>query len=62
MGDLVETCALIASLEEQPLGRVEDPRCSLVFIPEGAIWQWRSGWAGSTFFVIDGFAVDPLPI
>ena len=35
---------------------------SLVFVPEGAVWQWRSGRAGSTFFVIDGFAADPLPI
>jgi len=35
---------------------------SLVFIPEGAVWQWRSGRAGSTFFVIDGYAADPLPI
>jgi quercetin dioxygenase-like cupin family protein len=34
----------------------------LVFIPEGAVWQWRSGRAGSTFFVIDGVAADPLPI
>jgi len=34
----------------------------LVFIPEGAVWQWRSGRAGSTFFVIDGFAADPQPI
>ena len=35
---------------------------SLVFVPEGAVWQWRSGRAGATFFVIDGFAADPLPI
>jgi glyoxylate utilization-related uncharacterized protein len=35
---------------------------SLVFVPEGAVWQWRSGRAGSTFFVIDGFAADPLSI
>jgi glyoxylate utilization-related uncharacterized protein len=35
---------------------------SLVFLPEGAVWQWRSGRTGSTFFVIDGFAADPLPI
>src|SRR4029077_12053693 len=26
LGDLVETCALIPSLEEHPLGRIEDPR------------------------------------
>jgi quercetin dioxygenase-like cupin family protein len=35
---------------------------SLVFVPEVAVWQWRSGRAGSTFFVIDGFAAGPLPI
>jgi hypothetical protein len=26
LGDLVETCGLITSLEEHPLGRIEDPR------------------------------------
>jgi uncharacterized RmlC-like cupin family protein len=35
---------------------------SLVFIPEGAVWQWRCGRAGATFFVVDGFAAEPLPI
>ena len=35
---------------------------SLVFVPEGAVWQWRSGRAGATFFVIDGFAGEPRPI
>lgn len=31
----------------------------LLFVPEGAVWQWRSGRAGSTFFVIDAFAGEP---
>ena len=35
---------------------------SLVFIPEGAVWQWRCGPAGATFFVIDGFAGVSQPI
>ena len=35
---------------------------SLVFIPEGAVWQWRCGPAGATFFVIDAFAAEPQPI
>ena len=35
---------------------------SLLFVPEGAVWQWRSGRAGATFFVIDGFAGEPRPI
>jgi len=35
---------------------------SLLFVPEGAVWQWRSGRAGATFFVIDGFAAEPRPI
>jgi quercetin dioxygenase-like cupin family protein len=35
---------------------------SLVFVPEGAVWEWRCGRAGATFFVIDGFAAEPLPI
>jgi len=34
----------------------------LVFLPEGAVWQWRAGRAGSRFFVIDGFAAEPQPI
>ena len=35
---------------------------SLVFIPEGAVWQWQCGRAGATFFVIDAFAAEPQPI
>jgi uncharacterized RmlC-like cupin family protein len=35
---------------------------SLVFVPEGAVWEWRCGRAGATFFVIDAFAAEPLPI
>jgi quercetin dioxygenase-like cupin family protein len=35
---------------------------SLVFIPEGAVWQWRCSRAGATFFVIDAFARAPQPI
>jgi quercetin dioxygenase-like cupin family protein len=35
---------------------------SLLFVPEGAVWDWRSGRAGATFFVIDAFAAEPLPI
>ena len=35
---------------------------SLIFVPEGAVWQWRSGRAGATFFVIDAFAREPRPI
>jgi quercetin dioxygenase-like cupin family protein len=35
---------------------------SLLFVPEGALWQWRSGRAGATFFVIDAFASEPRPI
>jgi quercetin dioxygenase-like cupin family protein len=34
----------------------------LLFVPEGTVWQWRSGPEGSTFFVIDAFAGEPLPI
>jgi quercetin dioxygenase-like cupin family protein len=34
---------------------------SLVFVPEGVVWQWRSD-RGATFFVIDAFAAEPLPI
>ena len=34
---------------------------SLVFVPEAAVWRWRCG-RGATFFVIDGFAAEPLPI
>jgi quercetin dioxygenase-like cupin family protein len=35
---------------------------SLLFVPEGAFWQWRSGRAGATFFVIDAFAGGPRSI
>jgi quercetin dioxygenase-like cupin family protein len=35
---------------------------SLLFVPEGAAWRWRSGRAGATFFVIDGFAGEPRPL
>ena len=35
---------------------------NLLFVPEGAVWWWRSGRAGATFFVIDAFAGEPRPI